>query len=220
LAAVLAALVTAGLEATTPPSRTGTITGVVTTKATAPPPLRATIDPEVCGQTLPDESIAVDAAGHLANVVVTVAGLKSPAPAEVIVTNDRCRFAPRVSLLRPKGSIKMTSHDPVLHTMHASVEGGKSLFNVSVLPNITLSKPIDRPGVVQLTCGTHTWMRGYLHVTDELSAVSVADGTFKLENAPAGSYALRFWHETLASKQVSVTVIDGQTATVTVTMAK
>jgi Carboxypeptidase regulatory-like domain len=174
----------------------------------------------VCGPTLPDESIVVDAAGHLANVVVTVAGLKSPAPAEVAVTNDRCRFAPRVSLLRPKGVIRMTSHDPVLHTMHASVEGAKVLFNVSVLPNITLSKPIDRPGVVQIACGTHTWMRGYLHVTDELSAVSGADGSFKLENVPAGSYALRFWHETLGPKQVSVTVTDGQTATVTVTMAK
>jgi hypothetical protein len=174
----------------------------------------------VCGQTLPDESIVVDAAGHLANVVVTVAGLKSPAPAEAMVTNDRCRFAPRVSLLRPKGTVRMASHDPVLHTMHATVEGGKSLFNVSVLPNITLSRPIDRPGVVQLACGTHTWMRGYLYVTEELSTVSAPDGSFKLENVPAGSYALRFWHETLAAGPVSVTVTDGRTATVTVTMAK
>jgi hypothetical protein len=216
----LAAVVIVDLEATALPSRTGVITGVITTKVPAPPPLRATIDPEVCGQSLPDESIAVDAAGHLANVVITVAGLKMPAPAEITVTNDRCRFAPRVGLLRPKGAIKMTSRDSVLHTMHASVEGARALFNVSVLPNITLSKPIDRPGVVQLTCGTHTWMRGYLHVTDELSAVSGPDGSYKLENVPAGSYTLRFWHETLAAKPVSVAVTDGQTATVTVTMAK
>jgi hypothetical protein len=187
----------------------------------AAPPLRVTIDPEVCGQTLPDESITVDNAGHLANVVVTVAGLKAPAPAEAAVTNDRCRFVPRVSLLRPKGTLKMTSHDPVLHTMHAAgVDGGKSLFNVSVLPNITLSKPVDKPGVVQLTCGTHTWMRGYIAVTEERAAVSGADGTFRIEGVPAGAYPLRFWHEVLLAKDVSINVAEGQTASVAVTFTK
>ena len=55
------------------------------------------------------------------------------------------------------------------------------------IPNLTISKPIDKPGVVTLSCSTHTWMRGYLFVTDELSAVSAArDGKFQLDNVPAG----------------------------------
>ena len=179
-------------------------------------PLRATIDPEVCG-SVPDESVVVDAAGHVANAVVTVAGVRTPAPAEVVLTNERCRFSPRVSVLRPNGTIKMTSRDPVLHTVHAAPDGGRVLFNVSLpIPNLTLSKPVDRPGLVRLTCSTHTWMRGFLHVTEDMAVVSGADGTFRLTGVPAGRQTLRIWHETLGARDVTVDVAAGQTATITI----
>jgi ribulose 1,5-bisphosphate synthetase/thiazole synthase len=58
----------------------GTIVGVVTTKEPAKPALNVTIDPNVCGATLPDESVTVDAAGHVANAVVTVTGVKQLRP--------------------------------------------------------------------------------------------------------------------------------------------
>src|SRR5262245_52376172 len=165
----------------------GTIAGTVTTKEPAAKPIRVTIDPNVCGASLADESIKVDAAGHLANAVVTVTGVKSLAPAETAVSNSTCAFVPRVSLLKPAGTIKVTSKDPVLHTTHAAQSDGKVLFNVALpIPNMVLSKPADKPGVVELACNTHTWMRGYLFVTDELSAISAADGTFKLDGVPAG----------------------------------
>ena len=47
---------------------TGVIAGVATTKEAAPRPIRVTIDPAVCGQSLPDESIAsllIDRGGML-----------------------------------------------------------------------------------------------------------------------------------------------------------
>jgi plastocyanin len=204
------------------PSAGGTIVGVATTKASSPAPIRATIDPAVCGPTVPDESIVVDNGGRLANVYVAVAGVKAPAPAEVLVTNDKCRFSPRVSILRPGGTIKMTSKDPMLHTMHAAAADGRAFFNVSIpMPNITLSRPIDRPGLVTLSCSTHTWMRGYLQVTEELATLSGADGQFKLENVPAGTHELRVWHEALkVAAPVKVTVKDGETVTVNLTLAK
>jgi len=179
-------------------------------------PLRATIDPEVCG-SVPDESVVVDAAGHVANAVVTVAGVRTPAPAEVVLTNERCRFSPRVSVLRPNGTIKMTSRDPVLHTVHAAPDGGRALFNVSLpIPNLTLSKPVDRPGLVRLTCSTHTWMRGFVHVAEDMAAVSGADGTFRFTGVPAGRQTLRIWHETLGARDVTVDVAAGQTAPITI----
>ena len=58
----------------------GTIVGTLSTKEAARPALRVTIDPSVCGTSVPDDSVAVDAAGHLANGVVTVTGVKVPAP--------------------------------------------------------------------------------------------------------------------------------------------
>jgi plastocyanin len=200
----------------------GAIAGTITTKEPERPAVRATIDPGVCGSSVPDESITRDAAGHLANVIIIVPGAKAPAPADVLVSNDRCRFVPHVALLRPGGAIRMTSQDAVLHTMHAAGSDGRAFFNVSLpIPKMTLSRTVDRPGPVTLSCSTHTWMRGYLYVTDELAAVSGADGRFRLEGVPAGTHELRIWHEALkASAPVKVTIKDGETATVDITMIR
>jgi len=200
----------------------GTIGGTITTREPERPAVRATVDPNVCGSSVPDESITRDAAGHLANVVISVPGAKAPAPAEALVSNDRCRFVPHVALLRPGGAVKMTSQDAVLHTMHAAGSDGRAFFNVSLpIPRMTLSRSIDRPGPVTLSCSTHTWMRGYLYVTDELAAISGADGTFRLEGVPAGTHELRIWHESLkAATPVKVTVKDGETATIDIIMTR
>jgi len=225
-AAIVAIVGVAGIAAIAPVAARragGTIVGVVTTKATALAPIRVTIDPNVCGDSLPDEAIAIDSSGHVANAVFVVPGVKAPAPAaETAVTNEKCRFVPRVSILKPGGTVKMMSKDPMIHTMHAATADARALFNLSLpLPNITLSRPIDKPGVVTLTCSTHTWMRGYLNVTDELAAMSGSDGKFRLDGVPAGTHELRVWHEALkTSAPVKVTVRDGETATVEVVLVK
>ena len=199
----------------------GTIVGVITTLETARPAVRATVDPTVCGPTVPDESIVVDGRGRVANAVVTVTGVKASAPAETAITNATCRFVPHVALVRPAGIVHVSNSDPlVLHTMHAATPDGRVLFNVGLMPTVTLSKPVDRAGVVQLVCNTHTWMRGWLVVTDELSALSGADGSFRLEGVPAGTEDVRVWHEELRSAPQKVTVKDGETVTVNFTLAK
>jgi plastocyanin len=200
----------------------GTIVGVVTTKEPARPALKVTIDPNVCGATLPDESVTVDAAGHVANAVVTVTGVKAAAPAEVALSNEKCRFVPHVAVLKPAGTVKIVSKDPVLHTTHAQMTGGgKFLFNLSLpIPNMTLSRPVDKAGVVQVVCNTHTWMEGWLVVTDELSVTSGADGSFRLDGVPAGPQEIRIWHEELKARLAKVTVKDGETVTVNFVLAK
>ena len=200
----------------------GTIVGVATTKEAARPAIRATIDPAVCGSSLPDESVMVGDGGHLANVVVSVPGVKAGQPAAVAFANEKCRFVPRVGLMRPGGAVKMLSKDATLHTMHAAATDGRVFFNVSIpLPNVTLSRPVDKAGLVTLSCSTHTWMRGFVQVTEELSALSGADGRYRLEGVPAGKYQLRVWHETLkTAAPVTVVVKDGETVTVDLTLVK
>jgi plastocyanin len=199
----------------------GIISGVTTTKEAGPRPIRVTIDPQVCGQSLPDESILVDADGHLANVVLTIAGVKTPAPAETFVSNEKCAFVPRVSIMRPGGALKMSSKDPMLHTMHAAAADGRAFFNISIpIPNVTLSRSIDKAGVVTLSCSTHTWMRGYLVVTDERTSVTGPDGKFQIDGLPAGTYDLRIWHETLKAAPMKVVVKDGETTTANVTLGR
>ncbi len=198
----------------------GSITGVVTTKASALRPLRVTFDQRVCGSELPDESILTSATGRLANAAVTVAGARAKGPPpEPTVMNEKCRFVPRVQVARPSSQVKTASKDPVLHTTNAHQDGGRNLFNLGLpVPGLTIARPINGAGVVRLSCNTHPWMRGWMVVTDEMSAVSGSDGRFSIADVPPGTYELRVWHEALKASPQKVTVTAGGTTEVMVEM--
>ncbi|MGD9904711.1 MAG: carboxypeptidase regulatory-like domain-containing protein [Vicinamibacterales bacterium] len=203
-------------------AQTGTISGVVTTAVSPLRPLRVTADIQVCGRQLPDEAILVGPGGGLANVVLTLTGVKvrTPYPDPQIV-NEGCRFTPRVQLARPGAPAKTSSKDKLLHTTNAQQDGGRTLFNVGLpVPDLVVTRPLNGVGLVRLTCNTHTWMRGYIVVTDEMGVVSGTDGTFRLEGVPPGTYELKVWHEMLKAPPVKVTVRAGATADVTIALAR
>lgn len=215
---ILGALACAAL-ATTAHAQSGSITGTITTTTKGLAPVRVTIDRQVCGNELPDTAIAVDGQGHLANAVVVLTGVKRQAAAQTIITNEKCAFAPRVQIVRPHANVKTTSKDPVLHTIHAQTDSGRTLFNVALpIAGLTITKPIGAAGNVRLVCNSHPWMRGWMVVTDEAATVSGADGRFSLENIPPGTYELRIWHESLKSAAQKVTVTAGKPAEINVQM--
>ena len=192
-------------------AQSGSVSGTITTSARGAAPVRVTIDQKVCGNELPDEAIVVDAQGHLANAVVILTGVKRAAATESVVTNEKCRFAPRVQLARPNATIRTTSKDPMLHTTQAQLENGRTIFNVALpVPGINISKPIGGAGTVRLSCNTHPWMRGWMIVTDDAAAISGADGKFTIDNVPPGTYELRVWHESLKGAPQKITVAAGK----------
>jgi hypothetical protein len=198
--------------ATVASAQTGSITGTISTGAKGTPPVRVTIDQKVCGSELPDEAIVVDAQGRLANAVLVLTGVKRAAAGETVVTNEKCRFAPRVQLARPHASIRTTSKDPILHTTQAQLDNGRTVFNVALpVPGINITKPIGAANV-RLACNTHPWMRGWVIVTEEAAAISGADGRFTIDNVPPGTYELRVWHEALKGPPQKVTVVAGKPA--------
>ncbi len=220
LAAAAAGWLVLGWAATAAAQGGGSIQGVVTTRARALPPIRVTFDQKVCGVELPDRAIVVSAAGGLANAVVTLTGVKTTSsPREVMVLNDRCAFVPRVQVVGPNGTVKTSSKDPVLHTTVVQQADGRQLFNVAVpIPGIEIAKPLVAAGVLRVGCSTHQWMRGWIIVTDEVSAVTGDDGAFTLRDVPAGSYELRVWHEALKAAPAKITVVAGKPAQVTFEM--
>ena len=200
-------------------AQTGSLTGTISTSAKGSAALRVTIDQKICGNELPDEAIVVDGQGHLANAVVILTGIRRPGVTEPIVTNEKCRFAPRVQLARPKASIRTTSKDPVLHTTQAQLEDGRSLFNVALpMPGLNISKPLGGAGTVRLNCNTHPWMRGWVIVTDDAAAISDADGRFTIDDVPPGTYELRVWHESLKGSPQKITIAAGKPTEVNVQM--
>lgn len=198
----------------------GRVEGMVTTRAQVPRPIRVSFDQKICGTELPDRSVLVDAAGHLANVVVTLVGVQArTSPREATVVNEKCAFVPRVQVVGSRATLKTSSRDPILHTTTVQLGDGRQLFNLALpVPNLELAKPLDGTGPLRVGCSTHQWMRGWIFVTDDVAAVTGPDGRFSLPEVPPGTYQLRVWHEALKAADQSVTVTAGRPTTVTVTM--
>lgn len=193
------------------------VTGTISTTAKGAAPVRVTIDQKVCGNELPDEAVVVDAQGHLANAVVFLTGVKAAGGtnAEVVVTNEKCRFVPRVQLARPNASVRNTSKDPMLHTTQAQFENGTRIFSVALpVPGLNVTKALGGAGTVRLSCNMHPWMRGWIIVTSEAAAVSAADGRFSIANVPPGTYQARVWHESLKAAPQKITVVAGKPAVI------
>jgi plastocyanin len=194
----------------------GSIRGTVTTRARPARPIRVTFDQQVCGTEVPDLSVAVDAAGGLANAVVMLTGVKARAPSrDGSVVNDHCAFVPRVQVVAPNGTVKTSSRDPVLHTTVVQQMDGRQLFNVALpMPGIEINKPVAGPGIMRVGCSTHQWMRGWIVATDEQSAVTAANGSFTITDVPPGTHQLRVWHEALKATTQTVSVTAGKTVEV------
>ena len=196
---------------------TGSITGIVTMDD---PPVPTTVevnaDEAVCGETVPNEEIIADIAGHVANAVVRVAGV--PWPANVTpptINNAGCRFVPHVQIAPTRSQLAITSEDDTLHSTHSYDDRNRTDFNIALpFAGMTVTRPLRRPGVVRIECDSHSWMRGWIVVSTELGAVSRVDGSFTIEEVPAGTHELSIWHERLGGQSQTVTVTAGQTTDV------
>jgi hypothetical protein len=90
------------------------------------------------------------------------------------------------------------NNDPKLHIVHSYLDQ-RTVFNLS-LPfrgqTMEISRRIQKPGLLQVNCDTHAWMRACIHVFGHpFFAVSDEQGGFAIPNVPPGRYILRAWHE-------------------------
>ena len=173
-------------------------------------------DQGVCGDQIEDQTTLVDSSGGVANVVVIVNGLQwindPPSPT---INNQKCFFEPRVQVVKTRSQIDISSEDQTLHSTHAYDDRQRTMFNVAIpFPGLNIQRPLRRPGVVRVECDSHSWMRGWIYVTDDVGAVTGLDGTFEIPEIPPGTYDLTIWHERYQDQMHSITVTSGQTTEV------
>lgn len=172
-----------------------------------------------CGVEIEDGSLRVSAERGLAQVVVALDAPGSPAEPTaslVVVDQRRCAYEPFVAAARAGGVIELRNSDPLMHNVRADLSGN-GVFNVGMpLEGMVLRKKLpDEPGVVELHCDVHPWMRASVRTfPHSLFATTDADGRFLLRGIPAGNQKVIFWHPRLGERVLPVEVPVGGTARV------
>ena len=198
----------------------GTISGRIILHGSPPPPKMLTIDEdvEVCGGDRPSEELVVSDSGGIKNVVLSIddiaSGIDWDFPDEFVYDQEKCKFHPRVLLIKPKASGVVLNSDPVGHNFHTISRGiyntNKKMKAGSKL-NVAQNK-IRRPGIVRAKCDIHSWMKGWWIVAKTpYTVLSDEEGNFSITDIPPGTYTLKIWHEELGETEQAVVIKAGET---------
>jgi plastocyanin len=204
----------------------GTISGSVRLAGSPPPPRPITTPDPYCSRSkLEDEEVLVRAGGKLQNVLVRltkgVTGSYPPPSAPAVVDQVGCMYRPRVQGAIVGQKVEIRNSDQTLHNVH-TYRGASTMFNQAQLPGMgPMIKTIpDGEQVIRFRCDVHPWMTGYVAMSSHpFFAVTGADGAFRIEKVPPGTYTVEAWHERLGTKSTEVTVADDKPATISFELA-
>ena len=143
----------------------------------------------------------------LSDVVVYVDALKvKPRPATASVVMKGKAFIPHVVAVPVGGTVEFPNEDPIFH--NAFSVSGENRFDLALYKRPkTGSQTFQHPGVVKVYCNIHPQMSAVVVVLDSPYFAKLAsDGTFIVDNVPAGKHRLKAWHERAGEAAVEVTV--------------
>jgi len=198
----------------------GTVSGRVTLTGPAPAPVMLKVDEDVqaCGGDRPSDELIVSGNGGVQNVVLSIEKIgsgKDWGPAkEFTYDQKKCRFVPRILVIRPNMPGAVLNSDSVGHNFH-TISKGVYNINKKIQPNAKLvvtKSNIRRSGFVRAKCDIHSWMGGYWVVAETpYTVLSDKDGNFSITDIPPGSYTLKVWHEKLGESEQKIVVKKGET---------
>lgn len=210
----------------------GTISGRVTFSGEDPAPVvyKITKDNQVCGtgDRLIDYVKVKD--GGLSDVVVYLDKVKSGKAfpedtAKPVLDQKQCEFLPFLQVMRNDSDMTVNNDDAILHNVHTYEMMGrrkKTVYNVSQPDVGTVDKHVKlrRGNAMKIECDAHDFMHSYVFVANNpYYAVVNEDGSFTIDNVPAGNYTLKAWHATLKDQKQPVSVTGGSTSTINFTFS-
>ena len=206
----------------------GTIVGRILFEGT-PPNLAPLVakganikDAQYCSaEPVPNQSLVVGAGGGLANVFIYLdgapKGYKPPESLDSIpFDQENCKFIPHGLVVQVGQTMNILNSDGCSHNTNVKAVRNKA-FNSTVNPYekdgvpLVFEKPEKTP--IKAVCDFHSWMNANILVVDHPFAVCTSeDGTFEINDIPAGKYKFRVWHESadFLERSYSVTVKPGE----------
>lgn len=178
------------------------------------------------GPVLPQTLVLGDG-NTMANVFVRVKGGLSakqyPAPTEPVVLDQKgCFYEPHVFGVMVGQPLKILNPDGTLHNVHAMSKVNPE-FNLAMPKFRTeTTKTFDKEEFIfAFKCDVHPWMLAWGSVmTHPYFAVTKKDGTFTIDNLPAGTYEIEAWQEKLGTQTASVTLAEGESKEISFTFSK
>ncbi len=135
-----------------------------------------------------------------------------------VLAQQDTAFVPGVLAILPGTTVEFTNDDPFFHNVFSYSQARR--FDLGRFPEgQSKSVTFAETGVVKVYCEVHDFMRAVIHVVENpFHAIVSEDGSFSINGVPPGEYELVAWHADLDEQAVPVTITDGGTATVEVTL--
>lgn len=200
----------------------GKISGVVKFDGDVPEKMKLEItkDEAVCGaEDKFDESVVVGEDKALKNTIVYLMDISTgkdfDKEAEIEIDQKGCKFSPHVQIVPVGHRITMLNTDKINHNVHifSSINKPVNKQQTKARRKLRLASVKKPEGPVEVKCDIHGWMKAWIaYVPHPYFAVTNEKGEFTLEDVPAGTYKLGYWHEACGSNNkepVTVTVAAG-----------
>lgn len=152
----------------------------------------------------------------LVHVVGDVPGDYTP-PAEPATLDQKgCIFMPHVLAVQAGQPILVLNSDEVAHNVRCVATRNPAINFILPTKGDSQTMRLDSWELgMQLKCDIHFWMNGQIHaLRHPFFYVTGADGWFKIENIPPGSYKLEAQHEKLGKQRQEIEAKPGEVLTV------
>ncbi len=158
------------------------------------------------------EDVVVSSKGGLKNVVVYIDGIKSGKAWAEKYTLDQngCWFDPHVIIVGVGKKLSILNSDGILHNIHTYSTENPSINKAQPKFKKRISAKFAKPEFIKLRCDVHAWMSGWIvSAANPYYVVTDESGNFSISDVPAGTYTLKYWHETLGEQSMELTVTAG-----------
>jgi plastocyanin len=134
---------------------------------------------------------------------------ETPSPGRAVLDQRNESFVPPVLAITVGSTVEFPNSDRVYHNVFSLSKPRR--FDLGRFPRgRSRSVVFDRPGVVRVFCEIHSHMSAYILVfAHRFFAVTDAEGRYRLDGVPPGSYTLALWNDGAVRARRELRVEDG-----------